>query len=97
MRLTSWILSLVVCLGANAAQAQYPPNNPIKHVVVIVQENRSPDARSLLKSLVIPRSESDEESVAYFDYVELHIPRFTRDDKIRDWPHDSIVSPPRGS
>ena len=34
---------LVVCLGATAAYAQYPPNNPIKHVVVIVQENRTPD------------------------------------------------------
>jgi phospholipase C len=26
-----------------AADAQYSPNNPIKHVVVIVQENRTPD------------------------------------------------------
>ena len=43
MRLTSWILLLVVCLVGIAADAQYSPNNPIKHVVVIVQENRTPD------------------------------------------------------
>ena len=43
MRPTSWILLFTVCLGTMAAHAQYPPNNPIKHVVVIVQENRSPD------------------------------------------------------
>ena len=43
MRLTSWIALLTVCLEALAAHAQYPPENPIKHVVVIVQENRSPD------------------------------------------------------
>jgi len=43
VRVNSWILLLTVCLGALAAHAQYPPDNPIKHVVVIVQENRSPD------------------------------------------------------
>ena len=32
----SWILLLVVCLVGIAADAQYSPNNPIKHVVVIV-------------------------------------------------------------
>jgi phospholipase C len=43
LRLASWILMFVVCLAAMAAHAQYSPNNPIKHVVVIVQENRTPD------------------------------------------------------
>jgi hypothetical protein len=43
MRVTSWSLSLIVCLTASAAHAQYPANNPIKHIVVIVQENRTPD------------------------------------------------------
>lgn len=42
MRLASWIALLTVCLGT-LAHAQYPPENPIKHVVVIVQENRTPD------------------------------------------------------
>jgi hypothetical protein len=42
MQRTSWILLLTVCLGT-LAHAQYPPENPIKHVVVIVQENRTPD------------------------------------------------------
>jgi phospholipase C len=40
----AWRIFLrLVCLTAAAAQAQYPPNNPIRHVVVIVQENRTPD------------------------------------------------------
>ena len=43
MRLTSWILLLTVCFADLAAHAQYPWPNPIKHVVVIVQENRTPD------------------------------------------------------
>ena len=43
MKLSSSILLLVVCLGPMFAHAQYPPLNPIKHIVVIVQENRTPD------------------------------------------------------
>jgi phospholipase C len=42
MRLASWIALLAVSLGT-LAYAQYPAENPIKHVVVIVQENRTPD------------------------------------------------------
>jgi phospholipase C len=42
MRLAAWIALLTVCLGT-LAHAQYPPETPIKHVVVIVQENRTPD------------------------------------------------------
>jgi phospholipase C len=43
VRFVSLALLPLVCLGAMTAQAQYLPNNPIKHVVVIVQENRTPD------------------------------------------------------
>jgi phospholipase C len=43
VRLAPWILLLSVCLGDMAARAQYLAKNPIKHVVVIVQENRTPD------------------------------------------------------
>jgi phospholipase C len=42
VRLASWIALLTVSLGS-LAHAHYPPENPIKHVVVIVQENRTPD------------------------------------------------------
>ena len=36
-------LLLLVWLGTMSARAQFPDPNPIKHVVVIVQENRTPD------------------------------------------------------
>jgi hypothetical protein len=42
MRLASWIALLTVCLGT-LPHAQYPPETPIKHVLVIVQKNRTPD------------------------------------------------------
>jgi phospholipase C len=43
MKLAGKSLLLLVWLGTTAAQAQFPDPNPIKHVVVIVQENRTPD------------------------------------------------------
>jgi phospholipase C len=43
MKLASKSLLLLVWLGTVAAHAQFPDPNPIKHVVVIVQENRTPD------------------------------------------------------
>ena len=41
MKLTSQHLLVLAWLGTTVAQAQSP--NPFKHVVVVVQENRTPD------------------------------------------------------
>jgi phospholipase C len=36
-------LTLILCLGTTVAHAQIPYPNPFHHIVVIVQENRTPD------------------------------------------------------
>jgi phospholipase C len=43
MKFVARILLMLVWLGTMAAKAQFPYPNPIQHVVVIVQENRTPD------------------------------------------------------
>jgi phospholipase C len=43
LKLIGTILLLLLLLGFSAANAQIPYPNPIKHVVVLFQENRTPD------------------------------------------------------
>jgi len=43
VKLPSWISLPIACFVALTAHAQYELNIPIRHIVVIVQENRTPD------------------------------------------------------
>jgi len=43
MKLFAKCLLLLLCVGAAVAHAQIPYPNPLRHVVVIFQENRTPD------------------------------------------------------
>jgi phospholipase C len=43
MRLTARILPLLALLTATFAYAQTTPNTPFQHVIIVIQENRTPD------------------------------------------------------
>ena len=68
MKLATKSLLFLIALAATPAFAQTGPNTPIKHVIVVIQENRSPD--NLFQDINLVNAGGD---IAYHSFGYCHI------------------------